>query len=1155
LELLWLPLALKNVLTSCIEENSLIKANKHHKIRFGREDHLDLNRLPSATSHQNRRTFSRGVGLVHGVSKAILLVFFAATVVVGILATILATVGISNPYFAVLAQSSLQNLAGPNTLSKIRDARLSLDGTGNLAFQAGGVTFSMAANKTEIASIGSFRMGLKALPLLLGKIEIARLEISDVLIAGAGDPKLSLHWLEQLKRQDGLYDPGKLPNLVHQLAARMRNQFEAKNLAQVVVTNIRFAVSSEVFVTLPLIQSLTLSKGQTGQIAILSTIKQGTQSLDLVGTVNQNGFDLALNGFSFGEPTRSQLNGDLPDSTTPITPNGQASVKFRALLIKEVPALQVELNLERFDFRNRRGARILGDGKIRAEITENVDKIEIQSSRLNVGTNFGVFTGAIGPGLAGQTGGPSYRFELISNEAALSPKDSPERRISAAVRIAGTANASTREIAFSQIGVRTLSGQLFGRGSAKFDKGSPELIFALEIPEIAVSDAKHLWPSIFADGARRWVLGHVYGGTLTNSTINIAYRAGSLWPLAENELIPLPTADQVSADFTVKKTRFNVIGDLPPVRDADGSVSVRGANTIIKVSNGTAYLDNGKTIVVTNGEMAIPVTTGKPVIASLTIDVSSDAESIAELANKDPIRALSKVPIAPADLSGNAIAHVTASFPLRKADKSVAANWNAEVEFKNLTIAKEFSGQKLSEADGTLVVSKSLATLRASGNLNGVPATLVVVEPIIKGDAKRQVSAKLTLDDKSRAKIAPGLKDILIGPVEINLDGAGGNQLLSADLTKASLNLPWAGWAKGAGVPAQASFSMTKSQRGISIKNLEVKGKSFSISGNVDLVGAALSQANFTNVSLNKGDKIAVDVVNGKDGYDVSVSGDALDLRALLKRVSGSFEKTAAATGGVPIRLKANIGSVSGFNGEQLQNVVASYAGKGSTIRSFTASANSLDGGNIAIENRSTGDKRTVQIQTSDGGALLRFMDIYDKMQGGAVNIALTTNGDGPLIGEVDARGFTIVGEPRLKSLVGAPVSPDGQSLSKVAKNKLEVSKVKFSRGNALIEKGKGYLKLERGILRSDQIGLSYSGTLYDIRGRINMVGTFMPAFGLNRIFSELPIVGEILGNGRDKGLIGITFKLVGNAKNPEVTVNPISLIAPGIFRQIFEFQ
>jgi hypothetical protein len=69
------------------------------------------------------------------------------------------------------------------------------------------------------------------------------------------------------------------------------------------------------------------------------------------------------------------------------------------------------------------------------------------------------------------------------------------------------------------------------------------------------------------------------------------------------------------------------------------------------------------------------------------------------------------------------------------------------------------------------------------------------------------------------------------------------------------------------------------------------------------------------------------------------------------------------------------------------------------------------------------------------------------------------------------------------------------------------------------------------------------------------MTGTFMPIYGLNRIFGEIPLVGMILGNGRDRGLIGVTFKLDGDAKSPRLQVNPLSVIAPGIFRQIFEFN
>ena len=50
-------------------------------------------------------------------------------------------------------------------------------------------------------------------------------------------------------------------------------------------------------------------------------------------------------------------------------------------------------------------------------------------------------------------------------------------------------------------------------------------------------------------------------------------------------------------------------------------------------------------------------------------------------------------------------------------------------------------------------------------------------------------------------------------------------------------------------------------------------------------------------------------------------------------------------------------------------------------------------------------------------------------------------------------------------------------------------------------------------------------------------------------------VKGSFLGNGRDRGLLGITFKLSGQTDQPKLTINPLSLIAPGVFRQIFEFQ
>ena len=52
----------------------------------------------------------------------------------------------------------------------------------------------------------------------------------------------------------------------------------------------------------------------------------------------------------------------------------------------------------------------------------------------------------------------------------------------------------------------------------------------------------------------------------------------------------------------------------------------------------------------------------------------------------------------------------------------------------------------------------------------------------------------------------------------------------------------------------------------------------------------------------------------------------------------------------------------------------------------------------------------------------------------------------------------------------------------------------------------------------------------------MSITGTFMPAYGLNSILGSLPVIGQILGNGREKGLIGITYKLQGPVKDPKIS-------------------
>src|SRR5205085_6673847 len=69
---------------------------------------------------------------------------------------------------------------------------------------------------------------------------------------------------------------------------------------------------------------------------------------------------------------------------------------------------------------------------------------------------------------------------------------------------------------------------------------------------------------------------------------------------------------------------------------------------------------------------------------------------------------------------------------------------------------------------------------------------------------------------------------------------------------------------------------------------------------------------------------------------------------------------------------------------------------------------------------------------------------------------------------------------------------------------------------------------------------------------RVNLRGTFVPAYTVNNFFSQIPLFGPILGGGSHEGLFAINYRVSGSTTEPKLTINPLSAIAPGFLRQIF---
>jgi hypothetical protein len=53
-------------------------------------------------------------------------------------------------------------------------------------------------------------------------------------------------------------------------------------------------------------------------------------------------------------------------------------------------------------------------------------------------------------------------------------------------------------------------------------------------------------------------------------------------------------------------------------------------------------------------------------------------------------------------------------------------------------------------------------------------------------------------------------------------------------------------------------------------------------------------------------------------------------------------------------------------------------------------------------------------------------------------------------------------------------------------------------------------------------------------------------------MFSKIPLFGPLIGGGTNEGLFVVNYHISGQASQPTLNINPLSLVTPGIVRNIF---
>lgn len=1040
----------------------------------------------------------------------------------------------------------LQSFLGEHHSARIGSAGLTLRSNAILALTGKAISIHDDRSGEEVARFDEVRIKLNPLSVLSGELKFDVVDVEGGLIG---------------------IDPGNAPgfalpaNLSTALSGFGRvvksavEPFQSGTVRRVDLARLDIALPGR-----PPVRIIEAGiGGKPGRETRLKGVieREGRQSeisaVFSAGSVMGYQFEIAIGDTDFSGLVPSAETGE--DVTGPIGLDGVFSVTASFPFLPDLTPGNAAITLASTDGRLRvlrKQATDYDEARINLVYYPEHDKIELERSVFR-SNGVGIeFIGGVRPvsperGFAGR-----LEVEMIGDRITGAPSQTGEAPVEAQAIGHGYWEPDTRRLVLDEAYVLAGEDRIDAAMDAGFGKDGSGISAHFGSEGIAVDTVKQLWPFFLARPARDWLAGNASGGRLSGVTGKVAIAGSRLPELMRGD--PMRKGE-LEITGALSGVRFDTYGELPPLRSVKGSLALDGSHFQLDVAEASTFDASGDRIAIGPSSFVIPNVKAKPVMADLRLAASGPIGALMWAADRKPLSAAAASGIDPSALSGSGKAEVEATFAISRQPDPPKPQWRATVHVEKGASSKPVTGHEIANAD--IVVKADSRTVGITGKavIDGVPAEIEMVEPG-KGQPAvkrhRRIAAQLKPEQLKARGIDLG--QLVDGPLSIEIvsDGAKPDQY-SVDMTKADLELPWIGWRKGAGIPARASFALVEKDGTTRVSGLRLSGEKLSASGDLAIQKNRLVSADLKGVSLKGEDNFDVTVRARKGGYDIKASGKAYDARSTIKKfVRGN---DSGQDGGSDVNVTANFGKVFGFGEQSMENVVLNYATSGGNLSTFEIRG-AMNGGRFAgITGSRKGGTTTFEIQSRNAGATLAFADFYGKMKGGKMTAQLSRQEGGAYAGPVLIEDFTVVGEERLRALTVAPAESRDLQLASGELRKIDTSRVGFDELKANIEKGEGYLKVDGGVLRNAQIGMTFDGSLFDRNDQMNVRGTFMPFFIFSRLVGMIPLVGEIFSNGRDSGLIGITYRLKGEAGNPKMEVNPISVVAPGIFRKAFEFR
>jgi hypothetical protein len=742
-------------------------------------------------------------------------------------------------------------------------------------------------------------------------------------------------------------------------------------------------------------------------------------------------------------------------------------------------------------------------------------------------------------------------LDLTADKIALKiPNAFPQSVELGRVALRGTYTTADRTLTLDRLlmGGSPVAGELSGR-IILADNTSPEIDLTGRINELSVRDLVHYWPLRVGDGARSWIARSMPAGRVGPIAIRTAIKPGAL-----DDASGLPD-DALLMTLPITGATVDYIHGMTPITHASGTATLTG-DTFKAVIAGARI----GPLVIKGGHVEIPNLHVHGTAAQIAAHVSGRLQDVLSLIDLKPLQYPTRFQIKPAETVGAAELDVSFKVPTLK---------NLNIDDVGIGIKATVTGLALNLGEhirisnGTTNFEIDNSHLHTWGNVD-LGRTRMAADWVEQFKAANDITTKISLrgvlDDDARAALNFRAGDLLTGsvPVSAQLEGHRGSMRraqMTMDLTPATLGVDLINFHKLAGATASAQVTARFGANGdIGAEDIVISGNDLSARGtlNFDKDGG-IGHLEFPSFKAGAND-FAISVSQGSGGgYQIALKGRSADGTAIGRRSSGpaSAASDKPNEGETPLHLVARLERVSLRNGVQLTPFALDTNLVGSRLQSLSLTAGLAKPNDLTATVTPTDAGRRLTMNAGDAGQLLKGFFGFGSVTGGRIQVAGTLapakkDAKAEYWGTIDIRDFKVQNQPFLARLFSAGSLGGMLDLMRnqgIAIDRLEVP----FRGHGDI------IDIREAHASGPSIGFSTEGYVDRRANQLQLRGAVAPLYGINGFLGAIPVLGNVLTSKKGEGIIGVTYTLSGNIDEPKVSVNPLSMLTPGIFRRIFE--